>query len=98
MKTLIINTTQPRSQVMREQAGEYQAQINRQHADMRRISDQYRPSGGMKWAVKLHNYIYNHGFASLIWAVLAILFAAAFVGIACPQVLTNILKDWEGAR
>lgn len=57
---------------------------------MREIANGYRP---IPVLVKLHNYIYYHGYKSLIWAVLAILFAITFVTVACPDLGKNIIHD-----
>lgn len=43
--------------------------------------------------IKIHNYTYYHGFKSLIWSGIAILFAIGFFGYAFPAIGANIIHD-----
>lgn len=61
---------------------------------MRLIANNYRPSKGMKWSVRLHNATYHiQRNANVILAGIVILAVLVFVDLAAPALVNNIIHD-----
>lgn len=61
---------------------------------MRLIANNYRPSKGMKWSVRVHNATYHiQRNGNTILAGIVILAVLVFVDIAAPALVNNIIHD-----